>query len=83
MAYRRGGVGYGRMKKGPRFEAKAQELKAVSLASASKLFIQKLIPFFPFYLINIYIFSLFSMLLYHVLLLSFFPYKKKRKPLKN
>ncbi len=57
MAYRRGGVGYGRMKKGPRFEAKAQELKAVSLASASKSFIQNFSPFSHFIIYLLIIFN--------------------------
>ena len=38
MAYRRGRAGIGRVKGGPKFGAKAEEIKAVSLASASKYF---------------------------------------------
>ena len=37
MAYRRGRAGIGRVKGGPKFGEKAEEIKAVSLASASKL----------------------------------------------
>ncbi len=36
MAYRRGRAGIGRVKGGPKFGEKAEEIKAVSLASASK-----------------------------------------------
>lgn len=35
MAYRRGRAGIGRVKGGPKFEDKAEEIKAVSVASAS------------------------------------------------